>query len=164
MDALTKISSRVSDLTTRKSKTAKQRLEDDVFLPASFIPPTFDVENYVSVPSSHSSASSSPPKENGARNIIPSSIRRFSPFPRSKQPSSGEQNKEAAGVKTEPKSASAKETPKDSKYRKIGEQGGEAEKSSGVWRFKDSAMDRVDRMKKNRQGEYGVQLLEDDQD
>lgn len=35
--------------------------------------------------------------------------------------------------------------PKDSKYRKIGEEGEQAEKSNGVWRFKDSAVSVVDR-------------------
>ncbi|KAF8355419.1 hypothetical protein PRIPAC_97042 [Pristionchus pacificus] len=153
MDALTKISSRVTDL-TKKSKA--KRLEDDSFLPQSFIPPTYDDQpNYSSV-TSHSS-SSQPPKDSSAKNIIPNSIRRFSPFPR-KQNSS--ENKETP-VRVETKLA---KEPKDSKYRKIGEEGEQTEKSNGVWRFKDSAMDRVDRMKKNRQGEYGVQLLDDDQD
>ncbi|GMT35973.1 hypothetical protein PFISCL1PPCAC_27270 [Pristionchus fissidentatus] len=151
MDALTKISSRVTDL-TKKSKA--KRLEDDTFLPQSFIPPTFDDHtNYAAVPTQ--STTSQPPKE--SKNIIPNSIRRFSPFPR-KQNSN--ENKETPVVRTtETKTKEAK----DSKYRKIGEDG-EAEKTNGVWRLKDSAMDRVDKMKKNRQGEYGVQLLDDDQD
>ncbi|GMR60526.1 hypothetical protein PMAYCL1PPCAC_30721 [Pristionchus mayeri] len=151
METLTKISSRVTDL-TKKSKG--KRLEDDTFLPHSFIPPTFSSFEEPSAVSSPFSFSS-PTIQARSTLQIPNSIRRFSPFPRKQ---SSAENKETTKVET-----SMQKEQKESKYRKIGEDG-EVEKSNGVRRLKDSAMDRVDRMKKNRQGEYGVQLLDDEQD